>query len=352
VSKQFEIDEAARQLSRDKAQVVLTESAKELEKETATTPGEFPLTPKNKGELAPPPDPDSSSSDSDSDSNNNMSEAGPADPPAPPPDPVLQRTTRFAAKQHQPLTSSGEGDDLKEEAFETWYTLDQLYLNLTGVTPNAPGSGTYWILYTTKRALKASDQAFREFGDDITRDQLVGLLRDLFVSTRQKDNLFEKFNTVQQVTKEGKVRRITEVIVDLKMYQNQLSEEVITDDIFGQRLYNSMHSKLRQQAELIYDEDDTCKQLIKDVERINAVLRNTGVYKSEKWDYSSSNSKPKNRHKSKGKSAKEYNKQDRDDRKAGKPVTPAAERAICPKNVLLRSMTRKATERRSRRKQD
>jgi len=121
-SKQFEIDEAARQLSREEAQVVLTESAKELEKETATRPGEFPSTPKKKGEPAPPPDPDSSSSDNDSDSNENMSEAGPADPPAPPPDPVLERTTRLAAKLHQPPTFSGEGDDLKEEAFEMWYT--------------------------------------------------------------------------------------------------------------------------------------------------------------------------------------------------------------------------------------
>jgi len=184
------------------------------------------------------------------------------------------------------------------------------------VTPNAPGSGTYWILYTTKRALKPSHQAFREFGNDITRDQLGGHLRDLFISTRQKEKLFEKFNAVQQVTKEGKVRRVTEVIVKLKMYQNRQSEEVITDYIFFQRLYNSMHAKLRQQAELIYDEDDIFKQLIKDVERIDAVLRDTGVYKNEKREYSSRGSKPKDGHKSKGKSAKRYNKQHKDDRKA------------------------------------
>ena len=102
---------------------MLTESAKELEKETATRPGEFPLTPKKKGQPAPPPDPDSSSSDSDSYSNDNMSAAGPADPPAPPPpDPVLERTTRLAAKLYQPPTFSGERDDLKGEAFATWYT--------------------------------------------------------------------------------------------------------------------------------------------------------------------------------------------------------------------------------------
>jgi len=101
------------------------------------------------------------------------------------------------------------------------------------------------------------------------------------------------------------------------MYQNQLSEEVVTDYIFCQKLYNSMYPKLRQQAELIYNEDDTFKQLIKDVERIDTVFRDTAVYKNEKRDYSSSNSKPKDRPKSKGKSAKRYKKQDRDDRKAG-----------------------------------
>jgi len=121
-SNGFEIDKGARQLSRDEVQVVLTESAKELEKETATRPGEFPSTAKKKGESAAPPDPESSSRDSDPHSNDIISEAGKADPPPPLPDPVLERMTRLTAKLHQPPTVTGEGDDLKEEAFETWYT--------------------------------------------------------------------------------------------------------------------------------------------------------------------------------------------------------------------------------------
>ena len=92
---------------------------------------------------------------------------------------------------------------------------------------------------------------------------------------------------------------------------------MITKYIFWKRLYNSWHPKLRQQAELVDQEDDTFKQLLRDVERIDAVLRDTGVYKNEKRDYCSSSSKPKERHKSKVKSAKGYKKQDRDDRKAG-----------------------------------
>jgi len=50
---------------------------------------------------------------------------------------------RLAANLDQPPTFSGKGDDLKEEAFKTWYTSVQLYINLTGVTPNAPGYGSY-----------------------------------------------------------------------------------------------------------------------------------------------------------------------------------------------------------------
>jgi len=47
------------------------------------------------------------------------------------------------------------------------------------------------------------------------------------------------------------------------------------------------------------------------------MLRDIEVYKNEKRDYSSGSLKPKDRHKSKGKSAKGYMKQDRDGRKAG-----------------------------------
>ena len=142
-SKQFEIDEAASHLSRDEAQVVPEESGKGLEKEKATRLGKFLSTPKKKGETAPPPDPHISSSYNDSDRDDMISEAGPADPPAPPTDPVPDRMTRLAAKLEKPPTFNSQGDDLKAEAFETWYTSVRLYINLTGVTPNTPGYRNY-----------------------------------------------------------------------------------------------------------------------------------------------------------------------------------------------------------------
>jgi len=104
----------------------------------------------------------------------------------------------------------------------------------------------------------------------------------------------------------------TEVIVDLKIYQNQLSENTITDYIFLQKLYNCLHQKLRQQAEMVYNEDNDLKQIIRDIEQIDAVLRDTGVYKSERRDYSSGSSKSMDHYISKWKSTKEYKKQDKD----------------------------------------
>ena len=57
--------------------------------------------------------------------------------------------------------------------------------------------------------------------------------------------------------------------------------------------------------------------MVKDIEGIDTVLRDTGVYKSEKRDYSSSSLKLKDCHKSKGKLAKEYMNQNRDDKRTG-----------------------------------
>jgi len=74
----------------------------------------------------------------------------------PPPVSIPARKIRLGVKLDQSLTFSSEGDDLKPPALETLYTSVGLYLNLTRVTPKAPGSGNYWILYTTKWTLQAS----------------------------------------------------------------------------------------------------------------------------------------------------------------------------------------------------
>jgi hypothetical protein len=167
-----------------------------------------------------------------------------------------------------------------------------LYLNLSGVRPNDAGSGNYWILYTTGRALEAANQSLRSRGDDITRDQLVSDLRKLFQTSRQQDNVYERFNNVQQV-QHGKVRRITEVIVDLRMYQGRLGEGTISNYAFIQKLFSCMHTELRRQVEIQYSATDDLDEIIEAAERIDAVLRETGAYKEYRSKHDSTEKEPK-----------------------------------------------------------
>ena len=91
------IDEAARQLQRDEAQEVLSESAREAEKAATKTPGTFPKTPPKQKAPVASNDPDDSSSSSSSDTEDNMyEEAQP--PPAPVNPPAV--TIRFAPLRH------------------------------------------------------------------------------------------------------------------------------------------------------------------------------------------------------------------------------------------------------------
>ena len=112
-TKQFEIDEAARQLERDEARKVLSECAKEAEKAATRTPGTFPKTPPKQKALAASNDPDDSSSSSSSDSEDNMSEEA-QPPPANPP--VITAHINFSPPA--PTKFTGEGEDLKPEAFD------------------------------------------------------------------------------------------------------------------------------------------------------------------------------------------------------------------------------------------
>ena len=174
--ERFEIDEAARQLSRDEAQAVLTASAKEIAKETSRTPGEFPSTPKGKAPATKPTNPDDDSSSSSSDSESDMSsEAGPSHTR-----PEATVTAKMSFKPPSPNRFTGEGEDLKPEAFDRWYNSVRLYLNLSGIAGSPAGSGNYWILYTEGKAQEAAHQLLQEHGDDITQDELVAGLWSIF----------------------------------------------------------------------------------------------------------------------------------------------------------------------------
>ena len=111
----------------------------------------------------------------------------------PPPANPLAITARINFTPPAPTKFTGEGEDLKPKAFDRWYNSVWLYLNLSGVTGNIARSGNYWILYTEGKALEVAHQLLQEHGDEITREQLVNGLREIFQTSRQKDELYERF---------------------------------------------------------------------------------------------------------------------------------------------------------------
>ena len=146
--KQFLIDEAARQLTRDSAQRDLAEPATELAKAATVTPGGFPESPQkgssSKAPAATPADDPDSSSSSDTDDMSDHGEG--AGEPAPIPAPVPDSLPRLSIKVPSPKKFTGDGEDLKPEAFDRWLNSVQHYLRLHKIPQNADGSGNYWIL--------------------------------------------------------------------------------------------------------------------------------------------------------------------------------------------------------------
>jgi len=94
--------------------------------------------------------------------------------------PVPQLLTRLSPQVPSPKKFTGDGEDLKPEAFDLWYTSVQLYLRLHNLSQNAAGSGNYWILYPEGQAQEAAFQAAELFGENLKRDLLVTYLRERF----------------------------------------------------------------------------------------------------------------------------------------------------------------------------
>ena len=185
------------------------------------TPGGFPESP-HKGSsskapaAAPADDPDSSSS-RDTDDMSDHAEG--AREPAPIPAPVPDSLPQLSIKVPSPKKFTGEGEDLKPEAFDRWYNSVQLYLRLHMVPQNADGSGNYWILYTEGRAQEAAFHAAELFGEDITRDLLITYLRERLQSSKFKDDAYQKFHSIQQQWN-GQVQKIFIIATDLLMHRS------------------------------------------------------------------------------------------------------------------------------------
>ena len=100
---------------------------------------------------APAGDPDSASSSPDSDDISDHCEAAGGSGPPPVPEPL----PRASIKVPSPKIFTGDGDDLKPQAFDRYYNSVQLYLRLHNIAKNAAEAGNCQILHTEGRALRS-----------------------------------------------------------------------------------------------------------------------------------------------------------------------------------------------------
>ena len=211
-----------------------------------------------------------------------MSQHGEAGGAGDAPAPVPEVLPRLSIKVLSPKKFTGEAEDLKPEAFDRWYNSVQLYLRLHRVAQNVPGSGNYWILYTEGRAQQAAFQAAETFGENLTRDELILYLREQFQSSKHMDNTYQKFHSIRQ-SWNGQVHKIANIATDLLMLRSRLPDNTISDYVFIQQFFASMHPRLRQNAEVQYDGKTNIPEVISIAERIDSIHRSTGAYGKDNY---------------------------------------------------------------------
>jgi len=191
--------------------------------------------------------------------------------------PDRSNAPRLTKKIPEPRRFSGSGKDRDLGAFDRCYKDVREYLLLHGITSTTGGNPRYYGFYTEGRAKDTYRQALEQFREtDITRDQLIGYLRKRFQSSRYTEELYQKFLDVRQV-KDGVVTNISDIATDLLTYWFKLPKDTISDYVFMQRFFASMHIKLHQIIESWFDDTETINSAIRYVERQDAMLRGVGA---------------------------------------------------------------------------
>ena len=190
-----------------------------------------------------------------------------------------QKLDESDIKIPKPPMFSGEGADLKPEAFTRWTREVRMYLLLHDINNNNAKIATYYALYLTG---KAKEVYFTLIDNgNPTLEELKDALKQRFQSSTNTEDLYKTFYGINQV-KQGKMQRISMVISDLEMYRGRLPTGTISDFAMRQRLMDAMHTLLRQRVEPYINDGETWTDIIKTAERCDSILFRTGAYGQSK----------------------------------------------------------------------
>ena len=150
-------------------------------------------------------------------------------PSPPPPPPPLQNTMsdqgdagpsrRPKIKLLQPAKFSGEGDDIKPEELKRWFREVRKYLSKHDVNNDREDVVDYYGAFTEERAHNAYLMLLDEY-DEVspTLEQFKTRFKQLFEGSTNADDLYQKWQKVQQTTggNPARILNIAEELADLK----------------------------------------------------------------------------------------------------------------------------------------
>jgi hypothetical protein len=192
-------------------------------------PGEFPSTPAKKPSFEPPIDPESSSESDMASTGGGPSGGGGKSRARPQEEEVPAAFEPLKFTLHLPAKFTGEGKDLKPEAFDRWATELSHFLLLQGKDVADPTSGLIIGSFCEGKATDAYHQCYKDFGGNVRLrgSTVLDYLKGRFQSSITNDLLYNKFNQLQQVNGTH-VKRITDVATDLMMYKDRIEKGSIT----------------------------------------------------------------------------------------------------------------------------
>ena len=193
-------------------------------------------------------------------------------PPPPPPPPPPQNTIsdqgeaglsrRPKIKLPQPAEFSGEGDDLKPDKLKGWFREVRKYLSKHDVTDDTEDVVDYYCAFTEERAHNAYLTLLDEY-DEVspTLEQFKTRFKQLFEASTNTDDLYQKWQKVQQTTG-GNLARISKIAGELADLKGALPWDSISDYAQRQRFLDAMDLRLCQNVEPPIRESDTWDHIV------------------------------------------------------------------------------------------
>ena len=152
-------------------------------------------------------------------------------------------------KLPQPAKFSGEGDDLKPDKLKRWFREVKKYLSKHHVNDDTEDMVDYYGPFIEERAHNAYLILLDEYDEVLpTLEQFKTRFKQLFEASTNTDNLYQKWQKVQQTTG-GNLARISKIVGELADLKGAHPRDSISDYAQRQHFLDAMDPRLRQNVE-------------------------------------------------------------------------------------------------------